>query len=104
MTSRPREISEKKWNYIHALFLRYAFNEEEARWAADNNIDPRDAARERSVQIKRVLRNRKEKIDVLAEASDKTRREVIEFVARRRRDFALARGEDEWNVFIEESP
>ena len=90
-------ITFEKWEEIRVTFLRYGFTNREAKWAANNNLDPEGPRR---IDIRKLLRNRRLKLRTLVQYTGLPRREVIKDLEEESRFIAREKGEDENNLFM----
>ena len=92
-----------EWVKIRNLFTRNGFSEEEAEWAANNNLDISDPTR--TDQITRLLRNRKDKVKFVMKYAKIPWDEAVDTCAETSRRNNEDRGEaDTLNLFAGESP
>ena len=96
-----QDIEAKDWLRLRNLFLEYGFSDEEADWAADNNLDPKGP---KAQQVKQILRNRRTKVRTLMRISGFDWNKVVESLDSMRRENALKKGADEMDLFQGESP
>jgi len=101
---RENYVDPALWQSIYNIFRRSGFREDEAEWAADNNLDPRGA---RANEVRKILKNRTDRIRVVMKYTKEpkpSREEVVEFLAEQRRRIAREQGAvDPDNIFIGET-
>lgn len=88
---------------IKQYFLSNLFSEEEAQWAAENNLQPSDP------RVQKVVRNRASRIKVLMQYMNESLAEAIEDAANSVRVTNQAKAEyediivDDYNIFMGET-
>ena len=92
----------EEWSAIKKQFELNGFSEAEAEWAANNKLDPSDP--ERSIQITRLLKNRKDKIKFLMKYAEMNWAEAVEAEAETSKKNNEDKGADPLDLFQGESP
>jgi len=94
-------LTAEEWHEIFTTFTANGFSVSEARWAADNNLDPEGPRR---TQIRRLLLNRRSLLAWMIRYTGFSRKSLIDDLAEERYRRAVERGdEDPMNLFMGES-
>lgn len=91
-------INAKTHKRIYNIFRRYGFSHDEATWAARNNLDPKGP---KAHQIKRLLRNRRARVELVMREFGWDREYAISKLEAIRIREAIRQGADDIdNIFI----
>lgn len=94
---RSKRDVERFWGSRYNTFREAGFTDEEASWAADEGLSPRNKAVELRVRM------RKARVKAFQELYDMTREEAIEKASKDLRTKLDEEDIEEWNIFYETS-
>lgn len=94
---RSKRDVEQFWNSRYNKFKDAGFTDEEASWAANEGLSPRN----KNVNLR--VRMRKARVEFFIDAYDMTREEAIEKASKDLRSKLDDENIEEWNIFYETS-
>lgn len=85
------------WLTIKNIFIANGFSEEEAEWAANNDLDPEGI---KGIEIRSLLIRRRRDVAIIIRNTNWSHEETVEFLDQARRTNAISKGyDDEMNLF-----